>query len=234
MIPSYSIGVWAPILTAAVVKISLGLYGGRQVYRIASIFVTAEYSDRKRGFMTAWLDFGSIAGFVTGAGVVVLISSVVGEGLCSSWDGVCRSTALPLLGLIGLYLYVAAGRDSGVPTARSVPAGQTSRRAARRAEVSFRDCDQTGAACLSYIWSGDFYLPAEAYYACFHPPCRLPPVAPPALLGDLRGADCAIMVGYAVRQLIISMLSDTEAVVVILIGSGDGAVCPVDSTFIAD
>jgi MHS family proline/betaine transporter-like MFS transporter len=40
-------------------------------YTGASIFV-AEYSpDRKRGFMGSWLDFGSIAGFVMGAGVVV-------------------------------------------------------------------------------------------------------------------------------------------------------------------
>jgi MFS family permease len=54
-------------------------------YTGASIFV-AEYSpDRKRGFMGSWLDFGSIAGFVMGAGVVVLISTVVGEENFLDW-----------------------------------------------------------------------------------------------------------------------------------------------------
>ncbi len=35
--------------------------------------------------MGSWLDFGSIAGFVMGAGVVVLISSVVGEQNFLDW-----------------------------------------------------------------------------------------------------------------------------------------------------
>lgn len=73
-------------------------------YTGASIFV-AEYSpDRKRGFMGSWLDFGSIAGFVMGAGVVVLISSVVGEQNFLDWGWrIPFFLALPL-GIIGLYL----------------------------------------------------------------------------------------------------------------------------------
>ncbi|MDU7098261.1 MAG: glycine betaine/L-proline transporter ProP [Enterobacter sp.] len=71
---------------------------------IGSIFV-AEYSpDRKRGFMGSWLDFGSIAGFVLGAGVVVLISTVVGEENFLDWGWrIPFFLALPL-GIIGLYL----------------------------------------------------------------------------------------------------------------------------------
>jgi MHS family proline/betaine transporter-like MFS transporter len=73
-------------------------------YTGASIFV-AEYSpDRKRGFMGSWLDFGSIAGFVCGAGVVVLISSIVGEASFLEWGWrIPFFLALPL-GIIGLYL----------------------------------------------------------------------------------------------------------------------------------
>ena len=44
-------------------------------YTGASIFVAEYAPDRKRGFLGSWLDFGSIAGFVFGAGVVVLINS---------------------------------------------------------------------------------------------------------------------------------------------------------------
>ncbi len=69
-----------------------------------NIFV-AEYSpDRKRGFMGSWLDFGSIAGFVLGAGVVVLISTIVGEANFLDWGWrIPFFIALPL-GIIGLYL----------------------------------------------------------------------------------------------------------------------------------
>lgn len=91
LIPSYAtIGIWAPILLL-LCKMAQGFSVGGE-YTGASIFV-AEYSpDRKRGFMGSWLDFGSIAGFVMGAGVVVLISSVVGNRTSLSGVGVSRSS----------------------------------------------------------------------------------------------------------------------------------------------
>ena len=103
LIPSYAtIGIWAPILLL-LCKMAQGFSVGGE-YTGASIFV-AEYSpDRKRGFMGSWLDFGSIAGFVMGAGVVVLISSVVGEENFLDWGWrIPFFLALPL-GIIGLYL----------------------------------------------------------------------------------------------------------------------------------
>ncbi|WP_075181738.1 glycine betaine/L-proline transporter ProP [Pantoea sp. 1.19] len=103
LIPGYaSIGIWAPILLL-VCKMAQGFSVGGE-YTGASIFV-AEYSpDRKRGFMGSWLDFGSIAGFVLGAGVVVLISAVLGEARFLEWGWrIPFFLALPL-GIIGLYL----------------------------------------------------------------------------------------------------------------------------------
>ncbi|MDU2881670.1 MAG: MFS transporter, partial [Enterobacter sp.] len=103
LIPSYAtIGIWAPILLL-ICKMAQGFSVGGE-YTGASIFV-AEYSpDRKRGFMGSWLDFGSIAGFVLGAGVVVLISTVVGEENFLDWGWrIPFFLALPL-GIIGLYL----------------------------------------------------------------------------------------------------------------------------------
>ena len=103
LIPSYaSIGIWAPILLL-LAKMAQGFSVGGE-YTGASIFVAEYAPDRKRGFLGSWLDFGSIAGFVLGAGVVVLISSTLGEEQFESWGWrLPFFLALPL-GMIGLYL----------------------------------------------------------------------------------------------------------------------------------
>lgn len=103
LIPSYaSIGIWAPILLL-VAKLAQGFSVGGE-YSGAAIFV-AEYSpDRKRGFMGSWLDFGSIAGFVLGAGLVVLISSIVSEQNFLDWGWRIPFFLAAPLGIIGLYL----------------------------------------------------------------------------------------------------------------------------------
>lgn len=103
LIPSYaSIGIWAPILLL-LCKMAQGFSVGGE-YTGASIFVVEYSPDRKRGFMGSWLDFGSIAGFVLGAGVVVLISTLVGEEKFLDWGWrIPFFIALPL-GIIGLYL----------------------------------------------------------------------------------------------------------------------------------
>lgn len=103
LIPSYaSIGIAAPILLL-VAKLAQGFSIGGE-YSGAAIFV-AEYSpDRKRGFMGSWLDFGSIAGFLVGAGLVVLLSTLLGESTFHQWGWrIPFIFALPL-GIIGLYL----------------------------------------------------------------------------------------------------------------------------------
>jgi MHS family proline/betaine transporter-like MFS transporter len=103
LIPSYaSIGIWAPILLL-LAKMAQGFSVGGE-YTGASIFVAEYAPDRKRGFLGSWLDFGSIAGFVFGAGVVVLISTLLGEEQFLEWGWrVPFFLALPL-GMIGLYL----------------------------------------------------------------------------------------------------------------------------------
>ncbi|VVN90359.1 glycine betaine/L-proline transporter ProP [Pseudomonas fluorescens] len=103
LIPSYaSIGIWAPILLL-LAKMAQGFSVGGE-YTGASIFVAEYAPDRKRGFLGSWLDFGSIAGFVFGAGVVVLISTILGEEQFQEWGWrLPFFLALPL-GMIGLYL----------------------------------------------------------------------------------------------------------------------------------
>jgi MHS family proline/betaine transporter-like MFS transporter len=103
LIPSYAtIGIWAPILLL-LAKMAQGFSVGGE-YTGASIFVAEYAPDRKRGFLGSWLDFGSIAGFVLGAGVVVMISSIIGEEKFLEWGWrLPFFLALPL-GMIGLYL----------------------------------------------------------------------------------------------------------------------------------
>lgn len=102
-LPTYAmIGIWAPILLM-IVKVAQGISVGGE-YSGAVIFV-AEYSpDRQRGFMGSWLDFGSIAGFLLGAGTVSLITYLVGDVKFAEWGWrIPFLLSLPL-GIIGLYL----------------------------------------------------------------------------------------------------------------------------------
>ncbi len=107
LIPSYdSIGILAPILLL-LCKLAQGFSVGGE-YTGAAVFVAEFAPDRKRGFLSSWLDFGSIAGFVLGAGVVVVLSSILGEDRFLEWGWRVPFFLAAPLGLIGLYLRHAA------------------------------------------------------------------------------------------------------------------------------
>ena len=154
LIPSYdTIGIWAPILLL-ICKMAQGFSVGGE-YTGASIFV-AEYSpDRKRGFMGSWLDFGSIAGFVLGAGVVVLISTIVGEANFLDWGWrIPFFIALPL-GIIGLYLRHAL-EELRRSSSMSINWNRATAKVCRMARKSrLRDCHQTLAQPVDMYWSGN-------------------------------------------------------------------------------
>ena len=61
-------------------KLAQGSFVGRE-YTGAAIFVTEYFPDRQRGF----LEFGSISGFVLGAGLVVLLENIMGSAHFLSW-----------------------------------------------------------------------------------------------------------------------------------------------------
>ncbi|MGK9086231.1 glycine betaine/L-proline transporter ProP [Brucella intermedia] len=107
LIPSYSsIGILAPILLL-LCKLAQGFSVGGE-YTGAAIFVAEYAPDRQRGIMGSWLDFGSIAGFVLGAGFVVLLQTLLSEGAFLSWGWRVPFLVAAPLGLIGLYLRHAA------------------------------------------------------------------------------------------------------------------------------
>jgi MHS family proline/betaine transporter-like MFS transporter len=107
LIPGYAtIGIWAPILLL-ICKLAQGFSVGGE-YTGAAIFVAEYAPDRRRGFLGSWLDFGSIAGFLLGAGFVVLLTHLLGEPSFTEWGWrIPFLVALPL-GIIGLYLRHAA------------------------------------------------------------------------------------------------------------------------------
>lgn len=103
LIPGHAtIGIWAPILLLLCKFVQGFSVGGE--YIGAAIFV-AEYSpDRKRGFYGSWLDFGSIAGFLMGAGFVVGLQTLMSNQAFLDWGWRIPFFLAAPLGLIGYYL----------------------------------------------------------------------------------------------------------------------------------
>jgi MHS family proline/betaine transporter-like MFS transporter len=103
LLPSYAqVGVWAPIplvLARLVQGFSTGgEYGG------AATFMSEYAPDHRRGFLTSFLEFGTLAGYVLGAGFVTALTLALPGRAMDSWGWrVPFLIALPL-GLVGLYL----------------------------------------------------------------------------------------------------------------------------------
>ncbi|MCZ8398350.1 glycine betaine/L-proline transporter ProP [Achromobacter ruhlandii] len=107
LIPSYdSIGLWAPLLLL-LCKLAQGFSVGGE-YTGAAIFVAEYAPDRQRGFLGSWLDFGSIAGFVLGAGMVLMLQAAMSEAAFLDWGWRAPFFIAGPLGLLGLYLRHAA------------------------------------------------------------------------------------------------------------------------------
>lgn len=103
LIPSYhSIGLGAPalLLLARLVQgfSTGGEYGG------AATFI-AEYStDLRRGLMGSWLEFGTLAGYVAGAGTVTALQLGLEESQMLAWGWRIPFLVAGPLGLLGLYM----------------------------------------------------------------------------------------------------------------------------------
>ncbi|WP_206996829.1 glycine betaine/L-proline transporter ProP [Trinickia mobilis] len=103
LIPSYgTIGIFAPalLLLARLVQgfSTGGEYGG------AATFI-AEYStDKRRGFMGSFLEFGTLAGYILGAGTVALLTATLSEDAMLSWGWRVPFMIAGPLGIVGLYI----------------------------------------------------------------------------------------------------------------------------------
>ncbi|MFT9315854.1 MAG: glycine betaine/L-proline transporter ProP [Acetobacter orientalis] len=103
LIPSYaSIGLGAPVLLL-LARLVQGFSTGGE-YGGAATFI-AEYStDRKRGLMGSWLEFGTLAGYVAGAGTVTALQLSLTEAQMLAWGWRIPFMIAGPLGLLGLYM----------------------------------------------------------------------------------------------------------------------------------
>jgi MHS family proline/betaine transporter-like MFS transporter len=103
LIPSYaSIGVWAPVLLLAARLVQGFSTGGE--YAGASTFIAEYAPDKRRGFLGSWLEFGTLAGYIGGAGLVTLMTALLSADDLTSWGWRIPFLIAGPMGLIGLYL----------------------------------------------------------------------------------------------------------------------------------
>ncbi|MGW4550714.1 glycine betaine/L-proline transporter ProP [Streptomyces violaceorubidus] len=103
LIPSYAtIGVWAPVLLLAARLVQGFSTGGE--YAGASTFIAEYAPDRRRGFLGSWLEFGTLAGYIGGAGLVTLMTALLSDGDLMSWGWRIPFLVAGPMGIVGLYL----------------------------------------------------------------------------------------------------------------------------------
>ncbi|MFQ6142359.1 glycine betaine/L-proline transporter ProP [Streptomyces seoulensis] len=103
LIPPYAmIGFWAPVLLI-LFRLVQGFSTGGE-YGGASTFIAEYAPDRRRGFFGSFLELGTLAGYVGAAGLVTVLTSLLGSDGMESWGWRVPFLVAGPIGLIGLYL----------------------------------------------------------------------------------------------------------------------------------
>jgi MFS transporter, MHS family, proline/betaine transporter len=103
VLPTYAtIGVGASILLF-VCRLVQGFSTGGE-YGGAMTFVAEHSPDKRRGFLTSWLEFGTLGGFVLGSGLVTALTFLMAPESFLSWGWRIPFLIGGPLGLVGLYL----------------------------------------------------------------------------------------------------------------------------------
>ncbi|GHH27412.1 hypothetical protein GCM10018780_82630 [Streptomyces lanatus] len=101
--PSYAaIGFWAPVLLIFFRLVQGFSTGGE--YGGASTFIAEYAPDKRRGFYGSFLELGTLAGYVGAAGLVTVMTSLLGSGGMESWGWRVPFLVAGPLGLVGLHL----------------------------------------------------------------------------------------------------------------------------------
>ncbi|WP_371647508.1 glycine betaine/L-proline transporter ProP [Streptomyces mirabilis] len=134
LIPSYAtIGVGAPLLLLAARLVQGFSTGGE--YAGASTFIAEYAPDKKRGFFGSWLEFGTLAGYIGGAGLVTLMTAFLSTEDLLSWGWRVPFLIACPMGIIGLYLRM---RLEETP-AFAAELAKASKKEADRPKVRLRD-----------------------------------------------------------------------------------------------
>ncbi|WP_245799271.1 MFS transporter [Virgibacillus siamensis] len=103
LIPTYSsIGITAPILLLAA-RLVQGFSAGGE-YSGAMTFIAESTADKKRGFLSSGLEVGTLVGYITGAGIVTLLTFVLGSETMHDWGWRIPFFIAAPIGIIGFYL----------------------------------------------------------------------------------------------------------------------------------
>ncbi|WP_017626472.1 MFS transporter [Nocardiopsis chromatogenes] len=103
LLPVYdAVGFLAPVLLLLARMVQGFSTGGE--YGGATTFIGEYAPDRRRGFLSSWLEFGTVCGYAGGALVVTLLTVVLSDSQMAAWGWrVPFLLALPL-GAVGLYI----------------------------------------------------------------------------------------------------------------------------------
>ncbi|OON76946.1 glycine betaine/L-proline transporter ProP [Streptomyces tsukubensis] len=103
LIPSYdSIGWFAPALLV-LFRLVQGFSTGGE-YGGASTFIAEYAPDKRRGFYGSFLEFGTLAGYVGAAGLVVVLTTLFNDSSMEGWGWRIPFLVAGPLGAVGLYL----------------------------------------------------------------------------------------------------------------------------------
>ncbi|KVC21504.1 MFS transporter [Burkholderia diffusa] len=103
LIPSYtSIGIMAPVLLL-VARLVQGFSTGGE-YGGAATFIAEFSTDKRRGFMGSFLEFGTLIGYTLGAATVAILTATLSQDALLSWGWRVPFFIAGPLGLVGLYV----------------------------------------------------------------------------------------------------------------------------------
>lgn len=103
LLPTHSsIGVFAPILLISL-RVVQGFSTGGE-YGGAATYLAECASDKRRGFLGSFLEFGTLAGFVGGSATVLACQLAIGSDAMHDWGWRIPFLLAVPLGLVGWYL----------------------------------------------------------------------------------------------------------------------------------
>lgn len=103
LLPSYaSIGIWAPILLI-IARLIQGFSTGGE-YGGAATFIVEYAPDNRRGFLSSFLEFGTLGGYSLGASIVTGLTLSLGQQGMQDWGWRIPFLCAGPLGALGLYL----------------------------------------------------------------------------------------------------------------------------------
>ncbi|MCC5098821.1 glycine betaine/L-proline transporter ProP [Xanthomonas campestris] len=103
LIPSYAqIGLWAPALLL-LARLLQGFSTGGE-YGGAATFIAEYATDRNRGLMGSWLEFGTLGGYIAGAATVTALHMALSQAQMLDWGWRVPFLVAGPLGLLGLHM----------------------------------------------------------------------------------------------------------------------------------